>query len=120
MKAENNAYDLDNAFDYPDRSKELIAAIAQGTRVIWLLTPQKRINFFGSRSVYVGYANETAKQLVESGTLREKESRHLMSDRSNRISSNFRVTDGNCASRTSMTIWKALRSHLKDIAWAAA
>jgi hypothetical protein len=77
LKAENNDYDLDTAFDYGDRCKELAAAISQGTRVIWLLAPQKHIKFFGSRSVYLGYANVTASNLVESGTLHEKKSRRL-------------------------------------------
>lgn len=77
LKSENNDYDLDTAFDSTDRSEELSAAIAQGTRVIWLLAPQKRIKFFGVRSIYSGYVNETAKKLVESATLHQKKSRRL-------------------------------------------
>ena len=77
LKSENNDYDLDTAFDYHDRSEELSAAISQGTRVVWLLAPQKHIKFFGLRSIFIGYANETAKKLVESGTLHQKKSRRL-------------------------------------------
>lgn len=77
LKAENDDYDLDTAFDYSDRSKELTAAIGQGTRVIWLLAPQKHVKVFGWRSIYIGYANEIARKLVESGTLREKNLRRL-------------------------------------------
>ena len=77
LKAENNNYDLDTAFDSSDRTDELSAAIEQGTRVIWLLATQKHISFFGLRSVFSGYANATAKKLVESGILREKKSRRL-------------------------------------------
>lgn len=65
LKSENNDYDLDTAFDSHDRSEELSAAIAQGTRVIWLLATQKHIKFFGLRSIFSGYANKTAKNLVE-------------------------------------------------------
>jgi len=78
LKAENNDYDLDAAYDQYDRSQELSAAIAQGTRVIWLLAKQKHIKFFGLRSIFIGYANEVAKKLVEFGTLHEKESRRLV------------------------------------------
>jgi len=77
LKSENNNYDLDTAFDFSDRAEELSAAIAQGTRVIWLLATQKHIKFFGLRSVFSGYSNETAKKLVESGILHEKKSRRL-------------------------------------------
>jgi hypothetical protein len=45
--------------------------------VIWLLARQKHIKFFGLRSIYSGYVNDTAKKLVESGTLHEKKSRRL-------------------------------------------
>lgn len=77
LKAENNDYDLDTVFDYDDRSKELAAAITQGTRVIWLLAPQKHIKFYGLRSIYSGYANQTAKELLESSTVHHKKSRRL-------------------------------------------
>lgn len=77
LKAENNDYDLDSAFDQTDRSEELTTAISQGTRVIWLIGKQKHIKFFGLRSIYSGYANQTAKKLVETATLHEKKSRRL-------------------------------------------
>ncbi|MEI7823949.1 MAG: toll/interleukin-1 receptor domain-containing protein [Chlorobiaceae bacterium] len=77
LKAENNNYDLDSAFDQADRTEELTAAIRQGTRVIWLIGRQKHIMFFGLRSIYSGYANQTAKKLIESAILHEKKSRRL-------------------------------------------
>lgn len=77
LKAENNDFDLDSAYDQYDRSQELTAAISQGTRVVWLLARQKHIKFFGLRSIFIGYANDVAKKLVESGTLHEKKSRRL-------------------------------------------
>lgn len=77
LKNEKNDYDLDNAFDSADRSAELKAAMVKGSRVVWLLAKPKRTNFFGSRSVYAGYANAIAKKFVESGTIHEKKSRRL-------------------------------------------
>lgn len=77
LKKESNDFDLDTAYDQHGRSQELTAAIAQGTRVIWLMARQKHIKFFGLRSVFVGYANDIAKKFVESGTLHEKKSRQL-------------------------------------------
>lgn len=77
LKTESNDFDLDTAYDQNDRSQELSAAIAQGTRVIWLLAKQKHIKFFRLRSLFDGYANGVAKKLVESGTLHEKKSRRL-------------------------------------------
>jgi len=77
LKAENNNYDLDSAYDALDRSAELTAAIAQGTRVVWLLTPDKRVHFFGWRSVYSGYANERIQRIVNSATKHHKKSKKL-------------------------------------------
>jgi hypothetical protein len=77
LKKEKNDYDLDNAFDSHDRSEELKAAVAAGTRVVWLLAKPKNTQFYGMRSVYAGYANLTAKKAVESGTIHEKKSRRL-------------------------------------------
>lgn len=77
LKSENNNFDLDNAYDQHDREQELSAAIAQGTRVVWLLAKQKHIKFFGLRSIFIGYANSIARKLVESGTVHEKRSKQL-------------------------------------------
>lgn len=77
LKAENSKYDLDSVYDYTDRSKELSAAIAQGTRVIWIMAPQKRIKFYGLRSIYIGYACSAVEDLVESAILHQKKSRRI-------------------------------------------
>ncbi|OQW65619.1 MAG: molecular chaperone Tir [Nitrospira sp. ST-bin5] len=77
LKAENNKYDLDDAYDRTDRSKELSAAIAQGTRVLWIMAPQKRIKFYGLRSIYIGYANSVAADLIETANLHQKKSRRI-------------------------------------------
>jgi hypothetical protein len=42
-----------------------------------LLAKAKNTKFFGMRTVFAGYANLTAKKLVESGTIHEKKSRRL-------------------------------------------
>lgn len=80
LKAENNNYDLDTAFDHSDRSEELSAAIKNGTRVVWLLSEQKRIKFFGLRSIFMGYANKIVQDLVESSTIHKKKTRSLRVD----------------------------------------
>jgi len=77
LKSENNDYDFDSVYDQLDRSKELSAAIEQGTRVIWLLARKKHIQFFGLRSLYSGYASTIVKSLVDTATLHEKKSRRL-------------------------------------------
>lgn len=77
LKSENNDYDLDSAFDYRDRRKELSAAIRHGTRVVWLMAPAKFTKFFGARRLYIGYANSEAEEILESGVLHEKKSRRV-------------------------------------------
>lgn len=78
LKASNNDYDLDSAYDELDRTKELDAAIGRGTRVVWVLTPDKPINFFGRRSLYSGYANQTVWKILRKSTIHDKKSRQLV------------------------------------------
>jgi hypothetical protein len=77
LKAEDNRFDLDTAYDQYDRTQELSAALEQGTRVIWLMAREKHIKFFGRRSIYSGYANDVAKMVADSSILYEKKSRRL-------------------------------------------
>lgn len=77
LKSEDNSYDLDSAFDHSDRAKELSAAIRQGTRVIWLMAPQKYTKFFGARTLHLGYVNEEVERLFQLAVLHEKKSRRL-------------------------------------------
>lgn len=77
LKRESNNLDFDNAYDYLDRCAELGAALRGGSRVIWLLAPEKRMHFFGWRSNYVGYASQLVKDIVDSSSLHHKKSRHL-------------------------------------------
>lgn len=78
LKNENNDYDLETVYDSSDREEELKAAIAQGTRVIWLLNPDKRIHFFGWRSLYsYGYASPTISKLLRYCDIHQKKSKRL-------------------------------------------
>jgi hypothetical protein len=51
-KKENNDQDLDAAFDRWERQGELKAAFEQGTRVVFAMAVEKKIHFFGWRSLY--------------------------------------------------------------------
>lgn len=77
LKRENSHYDLDTIFDYSERSTELQLALKQGTSVIWLMTPDKRMNFFGYRSLYKGYLSPVADRYIQSSTLYMKDSKKL-------------------------------------------
>lgn len=77
LKSENNDYDLDSAYDEWDRSKELDAALEKGTRVVWVLNPDKRVSFFGQRSLYSGYASPPLKTALSSCTIHIKKSRQI-------------------------------------------
>jgi hypothetical protein len=77
LKSKDNEYDLDAVFDQKDRSSELDAALKQGTRVIFLLTPDKMIQFFGRRSLYMGYLNKTIRDWINSSDRHEKFSTKL-------------------------------------------
>lgn len=77
LKGENKLFDLDTIFDRHDRTQEMAAALEQGSRVIWLMAPEKRIHFFGARSLYDGYLYSPARSVMNSGLLYEKKSRRL-------------------------------------------
>lgn len=79
LKKENNMYDLDSAFDKYDRIAELEAALKNGTRIIWLLTPDKYVNFFGKRSLWFGYVCSKLEQELKLFTLHEKSSKLINS-----------------------------------------
>lgn len=77
LKKESNAYDLDTAFDYGDRSEELNAALKEGCRVIWLIAEEKKEQFFGYRKVWISYLNKTVEKLVSNNEIYRKKSRRL-------------------------------------------
>lgn len=77
LKKQREAYDLDSAFDSTDREKELQAAIAAGTTVVWCLAEAKRMNFFGYRETSLGYAAPAVARLVKRSGLQLKKGRRL-------------------------------------------
>lgn len=85
LKEGNNEHDLDTIFNGKDRQAELDAALKNGTRVIWLIVPDKRIQFFGWRSLYSGYANRVAEQALSSASVYEKKSKQFHISRATMI-----------------------------------
>jgi hypothetical protein len=77
LKHANSYHDLDTVFDWHDRNNELNAAIKRGSRVIWLVTPDKQIHFYGQRSLYLGYLNKNAENMLRSKPLYTKYSTYL-------------------------------------------
>ena len=63
LKREKDGYDIDTVFDGEDRRKELKAAIAEGTTVVWCLAEPNRMNFFGYRETHLGYLAPNTKSL---------------------------------------------------------
>lgn len=77
LKKENEDYDLDNIFDPKDRELEFDAALESGTRIIWIATPDKYVNFFGYRSLYSAYLRDEIKKIMRKCDMYEKQSRKL-------------------------------------------
>lgn len=77
LKAENNNYDLDNAYDFQERCGELASAISHGACVVWLIVPKKEEHFFGMRSVYDGCASASVSNLMQPARVHEKGSKRL-------------------------------------------
>lgn len=77
LKHQNNNYDLDTIFDPHDRSNELDVALRQGSRLIWLASLDKRIQFFGWRSSYLGYLSKAVGDFLQTCSLHAKRSKRL-------------------------------------------
>lgn len=77
LKRKNDHYDLDAAFDFTDRRKELEAAIKEGTTVVWCLSEPKRMNFFGYRETHLGYAAPAVADFVKRSGLLSKKGRRM-------------------------------------------
>lgn len=77
LKRFNGAYDIDSAFDARDRQREMEAAIAAGTTVVWCLSEAKRMNFFGYRDTWLGYVAPPIARIVKRGDLLVKKGRRL-------------------------------------------
>lgn len=79
LKKQNGKYDLDSAYDGSDREKEMNAAIEAGATVVWCLAEPRRMNFFGYRETYLGYAAPEVKAIVKRGDLQVKKGRRISS-----------------------------------------
>ena len=75
---QNYNYRVDISFDHKDRSKEMKAAIARGTTVVWCLSKSK-FDSFRRRyyTVYIGYAAPMIAKLVERSGLFSKKGRKM-------------------------------------------
>ncbi|CAN7606112.1 toll/interleukin-1 receptor domain-containing protein [Bradyrhizobium sp. LjRoot220] len=77
LKRQNDDYDIDSAFLAADRQKEMEAALAAGTTVVWCLSEPKRVNFYGYRETYLGYAAPKVAALVTRANLLVKKGRRM-------------------------------------------
>ncbi|MDP3635150.1 toll/interleukin-1 receptor domain-containing protein [Phenylobacterium sp.] len=77
LKDQNDRYDIDSAFDQADRQKEMEAALAAGTSVVWCLSEPKRVNFYGYRETHLGYAAPKIAALVKRSDLLVKKGRRM-------------------------------------------
>jgi hypothetical protein len=77
LKGQNGNYDIDRAFDFEDRGKEMKAAIEAGATVIWCLSDAKRTSFFGNRETYLGYVEPKVVTFVKRSALLMKKGRQI-------------------------------------------
>lgn len=91
LKEKDNKYDLDSVFDPNDREAELSAAITNGTRVIWVMNTNKRVNFFGYRSLYTGYVNYEAQEIMRKCEVHIKKSITLSYEEDNIFKDYFEI-----------------------------
>lgn len=85
LKRVDNNLDLDTVFDYRDRTVEMRAALEGGTRVIWLMALEKRIHFFGWRTIYMGYVHPEVQKIAQQAVVREKKTKRLTTRKDNNI-----------------------------------
>jgi hypothetical protein len=81
LKRENNQHDLDAAFDRWERQDELKGALENGTRVVFIMAVEKKIHFFGWRSLYQAYLSHGVETLITAAVLSPKTSKKLTIDR---------------------------------------
>jgi hypothetical protein len=82
LKRQDDHYDLDAAFDLQERQAELRAALKGGARVVWIMVQDKKIHFFGWRSLYQAYLSHVVEILASRGNIITKESKKLTVNRS--------------------------------------
>ena len=81
LKKENNKHDLDSAFDRWERQSELKAALENGARVVFVMAAEKKIHFFGWRSLYQAYLISGIEALSEATDFSRKKSNKVILDR---------------------------------------
>ncbi len=81
LKKENNDHDLDSAFDRWERQSELKAALENGTQIVFVMAIEKKIHFFGWRSLYQAYLISGVETLASSTDFSAKKSKKLTLDR---------------------------------------
>lgn len=77
LKRKNNDYDLDSAYHSHDREQEMKAALKRGATVVWCLSEPRRMNFFGFRETWSGYAASEITNFVRRGDLQIKKGRSI-------------------------------------------
>jgi hypothetical protein len=77
LKSQNDSYDIDTAFDAKDRQKEMEVAIADGATVVWCLSEQKRMNFFGYRETHLAYVAPRIASFLKRSDLLMKKGRRM-------------------------------------------
>jgi hypothetical protein len=77
LKRENDKHDFDTIFARWERQEEMKAALESGTRVVWVMAEERKIHFFGWRSLYQGYISHTVESLATAASFTAKESRKL-------------------------------------------
>lgn len=81
LKRQDDHYDLDAAFDRQERQAELSAALKGGSRVVWTMVEDKRIHFFGWRSLYQAYLSHSVEMVASRANIISKESKKLTLNR---------------------------------------
>jgi hypothetical protein len=77
LKRQKDSYDIDSAFHFEDRKKEMEAALAAGATVVWCLSEPKRMNFYGYRETHIGYVAPKVAALVTRADLLMKKGRRM-------------------------------------------
>jgi hypothetical protein len=77
LKRQKDSYDIDSAFHFEDRKKEMEAALAAGATVVWCLSEAKRMNFYGYRETHMGYVAPKVAALVTRADLLVKKGRRM-------------------------------------------
>lgn len=77
LKSHNDDWDLDTAFDYGDREKEMEAALREGANVVWCLAEPRRQNFFGYRETSIAYVAPRVEALVKRAGVQTKKGRRI-------------------------------------------